>query len=86
MYAIKFTGKDSVVKVYHVAVVGATGAVGNEMVKILEERKFPVGSITLLASERSIGKALEFNGKSIPIQLLTENSFSDSEFRSKELS
>ncbi|HYA15241.1 MAG TPA: aspartate-semialdehyde dehydrogenase [Syntrophales bacterium] len=63
-------------KAYHVAVVGATGAVGNEMVKILEERKFPVGRITLLASERSIGKKLEFNSKSIPIQLLTENSFS----------
>ena len=41
---------------YHVAVVGATGAVGNEMVKILEERKFPVSRLTLLASERSIGK------------------------------
>jgi len=63
-------------KAYHVAVVGATGAVGNEMVKILEEREFPVGKITLLASERSIGKELEFNRKSIPIQLLTENSFS----------
>ena len=63
-------------KVYHVAVVGATGAVGNEMVRILEERKFPVGSITLLASERSVGKELDFNGKSIPIHLLTENSFS----------
>jgi len=63
-------------KTYHVAVVGATGAVGNEMVKILEEREFPVGRITLLASERSIGKKLEFNGKLIPIQLLTENSFS----------
>ncbi len=63
-------------KTYNVAIVGATGAVGNEMVRILEERKFPVGSITLLASERSIGKKLEFNGKSIPIQLLTENSFS----------
>jgi aspartate-semialdehyde dehydrogenase len=76
LYAIRFIGKDSVLKAYHVAVVGATGAVGNEMVKILEERKFPVGRITLLASERSIGKELEFNGKSIPIQLLTENSFS----------
>ncbi len=63
-------------KAYHVAVVGATGAVGNEMVKILEEREFPVGRITLLASERSIGKELKFNGHSIPVQLLTENSFS----------
>ena len=76
MYAKKFIGKDNVLKAYNVAVVGATGAVGNEMIRILEERKFPVGSITLLASERSIGKKLEFNGKSIPIQLLTENSFS----------
>jgi len=64
------------VKAYHVAVVGATGAVGNEMVKILEERRFPVGHITLLASERSIGKDLKFNGKSIPVQVLNEKSFS----------
>lgn len=63
-------------KSYHVAVVGATGAVGNEMIKILEERKFPVGQLTLLASERSIGKELEFNGKSIPVQVLNEKSFS----------
>ena len=63
-------------KACHVAVVGATGAVGNEMVKILEERKFPVSHITLLASERSIGKKLEFNGKLLPIQVLTEESFS----------
>ncbi|MBE0602009.1 MAG: aspartate-semialdehyde dehydrogenase, partial [Deltaproteobacteria bacterium] len=38
-------------KNYHVAVVGATGAVGNEMIKVLEERQFPVGKLTLLASE-----------------------------------
>ncbi len=44
-------------KNYHVAVVGATGAVGNEMIKILEERQFPVGKLTLLASERSVGKS-----------------------------
>jgi aspartate-semialdehyde dehydrogenase len=45
-------------KNYHVAVVGATGAVGNEMIRILEERRFPVGKLTLLASERSVGKEL----------------------------
>ena len=76
MHTTKFTGKDRALKAYRVAVVGATGAVGNEMVKILEERQFPVDKITLLASERSVGKKLDFNGKSVPIQLLTENSFS----------
>ncbi len=60
---------------YHVAVVGATGAVGNEMVKILEERKFPVSRLTLLASERSIGKELKFNGELHPIRVLNEKSF-----------
>jgi aspartate-semialdehyde dehydrogenase len=62
-------------KSYHVAVVGATGAVGNEMIKILDERQFPVRKLTLLASERSIGKELTFRGKALPVELLTENSF-----------
>lgn len=61
---------------YHLAVVGATGAVGNEMVKILEERHFPVGKLTLLASERSIGKELKFKGEPHPVQVLNERSFS----------
>jgi aspartate-semialdehyde dehydrogenase len=61
---------------YHVAVVGATGAVGNEIVKILEERNFPLNRLTLLASERSIGKDLEFNGEFLPVQVLNERSFS----------
>ena len=60
---------------YRVAVVGATGAVGNEMISILEERNFPVGELTLLASERSLGKELEFKGKSYPVQVLKEDSF-----------
>jgi aspartate-semialdehyde dehydrogenase len=63
-------------KKYHVAVVGATGAVGNEILKVLEERDFPVGSLTLLASERSVGKKLSFRGRSIPVQVLREDSFS----------
>ena len=61
---------------YHIAVVGATGAVGNEMVKILEERNFPVSRLTLLASERSIGKEIKFKGELHPVQVLNERSFS----------
>jgi aspartate-semialdehyde dehydrogenase len=63
-------------KNYHVAVVGATGAVGNEMIKVLEQRQFPVGKLTLLASERSQGKELTFQGKPVTVQVLTETSFS----------
>ena len=62
-------------KNYHVAVIGATGAVGNEMIRILEERQFPVGKLTLLASERSVGKELSFRGQLLPVGVLTENSF-----------
>ena len=60
---------------YNVAVVGATGAVGNEMISILEERNFPVKTLTLLASERSLGKELEFRGKKHPVKVLGEHSF-----------
>ena len=62
-------------KKYNVAVVGATGAVGNEMVATLEQRKFPVKKLTLLASARSIGKTLTYKGEEIPIDELTEDSF-----------
>ena len=60
----------------NVAVVGATGAVGGEMISILEERKFPVGKIRLLASERSLGETLEFRGRATNVELLTSDSFS----------
>lgn len=60
---------------FTVAVVGATGAVGNEMVATLEQRKFPVKSLKLLASERSIGKTLTYKGKEIPVDELKEDSF-----------
>ncbi|MFQ5716070.1 MAG: aspartate-semialdehyde dehydrogenase [Nitrospinales bacterium] len=60
---------------YHVAVVGATGAVGREMISILEERKFPVGQLTPLASARSKGKTALFKGERIAVQELTEDSF-----------
>ncbi len=62
-------------KEFKVAVVGATGAVGNLMVQVLEEKSFPVGELTLLASSRSVGKTLSFRGKQVPVQELTEESF-----------
>jgi aspartate-semialdehyde dehydrogenase len=60
-------------KQFKTAVVGATGAVGREMIKMLESRKFPVESIKFLASERSAGKKLTFNGKEYPVELLTKD-------------
>src|SRR3989449_2822479 len=59
----------------HVAVVGATGAVGVEMIKTLEKRNFPVGNLTLLASARSVGKKLRFRGEEIAVQELTKDAF-----------
>jgi len=59
----------------HVAVVGATGAVGIEMIKTLEKRNFPVGKLTLLASARSVGKKLNFRGADIAVKELTKDSF-----------
>ena len=60
---------------YNIAVAGATGAVGNAMIEILEERNFSVGNLLLLASERSEGKLLKFHGESIAVQTLTHDSF-----------
>ena len=57
------------------AVVGATGAVGIEMIKTLEKRNFPVGKLTLLASARSVGKKLSFKGQEIAVQELRKDSF-----------
>src|SRR3990170_3463840 len=60
---------------YVVAVAGATGAVGREMVEILEERQFPVSELVLLASERSEGERLDFNGRKWSVKQLTKDSF-----------
>jgi len=60
---------------YVVAVVGATGAVGEEMVSILEERKFPVERLRLFASERSEGRTIGFRGEEIKVEVLREDSF-----------
>ena len=62
-------------KLYTVAVLGATGAVGQEMIKILEERNFPVGKLVPLASARSAGKTLKFKGEDVTIQLACEDAF-----------
>jgi aspartate-semialdehyde dehydrogenase len=62
-------------KAYDVAVVGATGLVGRTMIRVLEERKFPVNRLLPLASERSAGKYVTFNGKSIEVQKLTPDQF-----------
>lgn len=68
---IEFSKKDA----YNVAVVGATGAVGEQMRSILEERLFPVENLRLLASERSAGDRLDFCGNAIPVEVLDEDSF-----------
>ena len=62
-------------KTYTVAVLGATGAVGQEMIKILQERNFPVGKLVPLASKRSAGKILKYNGEDVVIQEVCEEAF-----------
>lgn len=62
-------------KQYTVAVLGATGAVGQEMMKILAERNFPVGKLVPLASARSAGKAVTFRGQAVTIQEATDDAF-----------
>ena len=62
-------------KKVNVAIIGATGAVGREMIKILEERNFPVENLKLLASARSVGIEIPFAGKILKVEEATENSF-----------
>ena len=56
-------------KTYNVGILGATGAVGREMLKVLEERSFPMGELRLLASSRSVGKKIPYCGKEYEVQL-----------------
>jgi len=63
-------------KTFDVAIVGATGAVGEALIEILEQRDFPVGELYLLASERSAGSSLKFKNKSIKVSDLAEFDFS----------
>lgn len=62
-------------KKYNVAILGATGAVGTEFLKLIEERNFPFAELRLLASARSVGKEIEFMGKTYTVQEATKDSF-----------
>jgi aspartate-semialdehyde dehydrogenase len=62
-------------KRYHIAIAGATGAVGSEFLRVLERRGFPVAGIRALGSSRSAGKSLRFSGESITVEELTGRSF-----------
>jgi aspartate-semialdehyde dehydrogenase len=64
---------------YNIAIVGASGAVGEQMRQVLEERKFPVGEMRLLGSERSAGQFLEFDGRQHRVGVLNENSFENTD-------
>jgi len=62
-------------KKLNVGILGATGAVGREMIKVLEERHFPINELRLLASERSVGKKIPFNGKDVVVKLAELGAF-----------
>ena len=65
---------------FNTAIVGATGAVGQEFLKLIEERNFPFGELKMLASSRSAGKTINFMGKSYTVEETTENSFDGVKF------
>ena len=67
-------------KSYRIAVVGATGAVGQEILRTLERRQFPVASLKALASARSLGKTVEFAGKPLAIEELNDVAFTDVDY------
>ena len=60
---------------FQVAIVGATGAVGAELIQLLEQREFPLRRLKLLASSKSAGKVLKFKGEEIPVEALSQDSF-----------
>ena len=62
-------------KKYHIAIVGATGAVGAELLRVLERRSFPVASLRPIGSSRSAGKSIQFREQSIPVETLSDHSF-----------
>ncbi|MDO8461339.1 MAG: aspartate-semialdehyde dehydrogenase [Deltaproteobacteria bacterium] len=65
---------------YNVAILGATGVVGREMIDILEKRQFPIGELRLFASEKSVGEEISFCGKSIKVRLASEKEFQGIDF------
>src|SRR5213082_2053760 len=62
-------------KGYHIAVVGATGATGTELLRVLERRNFPTASLRAIGSKRSVGKSVRFRDESIPVEGLDDRSF-----------
>ncbi|MBI4498666.1 MAG: aspartate-semialdehyde dehydrogenase [Chloroflexi bacterium] len=60
---------------YHIAIVGATGIVGDRFIRVLEQRNFPIASVRMLASKRSVGRTLPFAGKQVPVEETTPDSF-----------
>jgi len=64
-------------KKVNVAILGATGAVGQELLELLAERRFPIGNLRLLASARSAGKKIDFNGREIAVEAVGDRSFDD---------
>ena len=66
-------------KTYDIAVVGATGVVGEAMLEILSERSFPVGTVHALASERSIGKTVSFGNRELKVENLADFDFSQAQ-------
>jgi len=72
---VEYSRSDLMSTGYHVAVVGATGAVGTKMIEMLERTTLPIQTIRLLASKRSAGKTLVFNNQPIVIEELTPDSF-----------
>lgn len=67
-------------KAYNIAILGASGAVGRQMIQVLEERNFPVGKLLPLASARSAGKTIAFRGEEIMIEEATDDSFNGMDF------
>ena len=63
----------------NIAIVGATGAVGDAMREILEQRKFPMGTVKLLASERSAGRTFRIAGRSVRVEVLDDFDFADTQ-------
>jgi aspartate-semialdehyde dehydrogenase len=63
------------VRKYHIVVVGATGAVGTELVRVLQRRNFPVATLRAISSAQSAGKAVQYAGLSVPVEELNEHSF-----------
>ncbi|MGL4521147.1 MAG: aspartate-semialdehyde dehydrogenase, partial [Bacilli bacterium] len=62
-------------RLFHVAVVGATGAVGEQLLKTLQDRNFPVGKLSLLSSQRSAGKQIEWNGNTYTVEVAKPEAF-----------